>query len=241
MKHCISDLHLFEQRPDLVALFDHYMDHIAPNAKQLYILGDFVEAWIGDDLSTPLIEHIRQKLQRYTENNRELYLFHGNRDFLLGEKFAQSVNAKLIKDKLLITHLGATYLLSHGDEYCTDDTAYQQFKAMVRNSTWQKNFLARSLQERIAIAQQMRDQSKQNQQSMASNDIMDVNEGAVLQALQHADHLIHGHTHRPKTHNYKIGQADKTRIVLSDWGEKGQYLQLDDSGVKSIYFTLASA
>ncbi len=237
MRHIISDLHLSDQRPDLAALFNYYMQQLAPQADELYILGDFFEAWIGDDFSTPLVEQVRELLKAYTSQGKKLYLFHGNRDFLLGDAFASSVGASLIQQSLTIQHLGDSYLLSHGDEYCTDDTQYQEFKQMVRNPAWQQDFLAKPLQQRIAIAMQMREHSKQNQQ-MASQEIMDVNQEAVLNQLKSVDHLIHGHTHRPNRHQYSIDGQSKSRYVLSDWGNKGHFLALDNQGITSHYFDL---
>ena len=185
---------------------------------ETYILGDLVETWIGDDDDCTFADQLRGILREHAEQV-PLFLMHGNRDFLIGEKFAQDVCATILEDPTIIEIQGERVLLSHGDAYCTSDEAYQEIRTRFRSIEWQQNFLAKSLAERRQLAASMRMQSKQAV-AEKSDYITDVVEDAIIQALQSYDCeiMIHGHTHRPGQHRMGNGY---TRFVLGDWGRCG--------------------
>ncbi len=212
--HFISDLHICEQRQDITAALLDYLREEARNTHNLYILGDLFEAWIGDDAITSLETSIAQELKNLNKHGVNIYFCHGNRDFLLGERFCDMAGMQLLEEYSFI-HLFDKYtLLMHGDLLCSDDTEYLHFRKIVRDPQWQADFLAKSITERQAIARQLREHSKQanSEKNMA---IMDVNEKTVLDTFTNkkVDMIIHGHTHRPQVHQYDTLQ----RIVLGDW------------------------
>jgi UDP-2,3-diacylglucosamine hydrolase len=223
----ISDLHLEADRPDLTRAFFDFLETTARGASALYILGDFFNVWIGDDDDEPLGRDVSQALRRLSDSGTAVYLLHGNRDFLLGQRFAQDCGATLIHEPYLLHHGERDYLLLHGDALCTRDSDYMAFRTMVRDPQWQQAFLARPLAERRAFAAQARARSK----TMSSNkpdDIMDVTPDEVVRVLDQSGTtaLIHGHTHRPAVHELAVNGAPATRIVLGDWGSQGWYLRL---------------
>jgi len=243
--HLISDLHLCQSRPDLFALFEHYMQKIAPKSTQLYVLGDLFEVWIGDDClnesdtSTQLYFDVISLFKNYSDLHGELFFIHGNRDFLLAKQFEKLTGGQLLAEPFLASLAGKTIALMHGDSLCIDDVAYQEFRTMVRNPQWQKEFLSYPIEKRAEIAQGLRQKSKQAQ-SEKSNDIMDVSPSAVSDffAQHNIDWLIHGHTHRQATHQLFLNDRVVNRVVLSDWGDKGFYLSIDKKGLKEHYFSL---
>lgn len=211
----ISDLHLSPERPDISNTFFSYLDNIPKDTHSLYLLGDIFDAYIGDDDDSEFLAEIQRRLLTVSQRGIELYFMQGNRDFLVGEQFCQAIGCTLLPDPSILKHQGKTYLLMHGDSLCTDDAEYQTFRAQIQHPDNKAFLLSKPLEERRAIARQLRESSK----SMSSNkaeDIMDVNTDAVAQALaeHQADILIHGHTHRPFVHPL-VG--DKQRIVLGDW------------------------
>lgn len=178
-------------------------------------------------------------LRTLSDAGVSLYLMHGNRDFLIGEQFAQACGLQLLADPISVTFTGKRILLSHGDALCTDDVAYQQFRAQVRNPQWQQAFLAQSLEARLAFAEQARSQSAQNKakamQTNAMTDIMDVNADAVANLIReyhYPDILLHGHTHRPGTHSLKIDGHPCERIVLGDWHDHAVCARSDQHGLR---------
>ncbi|MGB8338704.1 MAG: UDP-2,3-diacylglucosamine diphosphatase, partial [Burkholderiales bacterium] len=228
----ISDLHLCSTQPRVTELFLQFARDIAPKADSLYILGDLFEYWIGDDdLADPFNHNIAQTLRKISDGGVKLYFMHGNRDFLLGEKFAAACGAKLLSDPLLIDLHGTPTLLTHGDALCTDDTEYQAFRKQVRDPEFQKQFLAKPLSERKATVEKMRAQSEQSKK-IKSMGIMDVTESAVHDLLRQYKYprLIHGHTHRPALHRHHVDGKTCERFVLKDWNETGGYLRCDASG-----------
>lgn len=227
----ISDLHLDPSRPAITELFLHFLRERASTADSLYILGDFFEAWIGDD-AVPAGHPVLAGLRQLTSAGLPIYIMRGNRDFLLGQDFEQATGTKLLADPTVIELNGEAVLLMHGDLLCTDDKEYQQFRAMVHDSRWQKDFLGKSIEERLLMARQARQESTTRNSNLAESTetIMDVNQDAVMQAMREhgVRRLIHGHTHRPNIHNFTLNNAPASRIVLGDWYEQGSVLDYQD-------------
>lgn len=234
-----SDLHLKAERPDLTRAFLCFLQQIRQDAETLYLLGDIFEAWIGDDMPVPDLDPLFDQLKSLSESGCKIYFQQGNRDFLVGEGLMQRIGAELLPEQIVTELPCGTALLLHGDQLCIDDHEYMQFRSMVRNPTWQQDFLSKSLPERIAIAQQMRAASKQRGQEK-SDYIMDVNQTAVETTLGDAgvNLMIHGHTHRPKIHTLEVNAQPATRIVLGDWDKLGWYLKVDPQGYDLISFEI---
>jgi UDP-2,3-diacylglucosamine hydrolase len=173
----ISDCHLDQSRPDVTAALTEFLDKRAPGARYLYILGDFFEAWLGDDTPIPEFQIVVSSLQQLAPDT-EIFFMAGNRDFLLGDKFARKVNFKLLEEPHIVQLGDKRVALIHGDTLCTDDHDYQAFRALVRDPHWQSVLLAKPLQERLQIARQLRSDSA-DAMAQKSLEIMDVNAQAV--------------------------------------------------------------
>lgn len=227
----ISDLHLAPERPQIIELFLRFADEIAADADELYILGDFLEYWLGDDDPSPALKPVFDKLIELAEEHKtKIFFMHGNRDFLVGNGLAERCHFELIDDPCTINMQDRDVLLMHGDTLCTDDIEYQKFRHVVRSEQWQQDILSKSLEERIQIAKGLRDQSKQSTNEKEES-IMDVNQQATDNTFidNHVDNIIHGHTHRPAIHHRKVNDHDTTRVVLGDWFETGSYLRVNDA------------
>ena len=227
----ISDLHLSGERENITSLFIDFLDQRASKADALYILGDLFEVWLGDDMILPDYSHSIAKMKQLADNGLAIFVMHGNRDFLMAKQFTQLSGATLLEDPAVIDLYGIPTLLMHGDTLCTDDIEYQKFRSMVRDPQWQKEFLGKTTEERLAMAAKLREVSKEAM-SNKTMDIMDVNQDAVEKAmLEHGiNQLIHGHTHRPAIHDFVINKQNMKRIVLGDWYEQGSVLSCDNNG-----------
>tara|TARA_B100000965_G_scaffold383457_1_gene382706 strand:- start:7 stop:732 length:726 start_codon:yes stop_codon:yes gene_type:complete len=214
----ISDLHLEESRPDITGAFLGFLKTHAMGVERLYILGDFFEAWIGDDERTPLQEQVAAALREVRDSGTEIFLMHGNRDFLIGNDYCERAGATLLDDPTVIDLYGTPALLMHGDSLCTADVEYQKFRANMRNPQMQKMMLARPLEDRQQMARQLRQMSMAKNQGKAE-DIMDVTPEEVVKELEHhgVQLMIHGHTHRPAIHDLEANGEPARRIVLGDW------------------------
>lgn len=227
----ISDLHLCAERADITATFIEFLRTRARQAEALYILGDLFEVWIGDDAAIAAHQPIIDAMRNLTDSGTPIYVMHGNRDFLLGDAFANTSGCLLIAEPLVINLHGTPTLLMHGDVLCTDDVEYQHFRAQVRNPAWQQKILALTPQQRATLAQDYRSQSRE-QSSQKSMEIMDVNPQAVANTLREygVSHLIHGHTHRLAMHDIKVDGIPARRTVLGDWHHQGNVLMCDAAG-----------
>lgn len=228
----ISDLHLCPERPDITAWLEKFINDKARGSRALYVLGDLFEYWLGDDALSPLAEQVASWFMSLSDAGTSVYFMAGNRDFLIGEAYTQQAGMTLIEEPTLINLNGTTTLLIHGDAECTDDVAYQQARKMLRNPEWQKDFLSKSLPDRIAFAEQARKQSQAHTQS-SQMEIMDVNPEAINALFQQhqVTQMIHGHTHRPAIHQH----GNNRRIVLGDWHQQSSYLQCDDDGMQLVH------
>jgi UDP-2,3-diacylglucosamine hydrolase len=225
----ISDLHLDPERPAITELFGRFVDEEARGADALYILGDLFEAWVGDDDPSEAGAFVASKLRVLRDAGVPVRFIRGNRDFLLGDAYARRAGMEILPDPAVVMLHGKPVLLMHGDLLCSDDTAYQAFRAQTRDPRWQAQFLAQPLAARIAFAQQARAASRLHQSGLQAQGAMDAITDATPATVADTfarygiDRIIHGHTHRPKVHEGREG----TRIVLGDWYEQGSVLRVD--------------
>jgi UDP-2,3-diacylglucosamine hydrolase len=230
----ISDLHLDPERPAMTELFGRFIDEEARGAEALYILGDLFEAWVGDDDPSEAGAFVAERLSALAQSGVPVSFIRGNRDFLLGQAYAGRCGMRLLPDPAVVMLHGKPTLLMHGDLLCSDDVAYQQFRAQTRDPAWQANFLAQPLAARLAFAQQARAASKARygelQSAGTSEVITDVTPATVASTFGRygIETLIHGHTHRPAVHAENGG----TRVVLGDWYEQGSVLRADTNGLR---------
>ncbi len=214
----ISDLHLDDSRPDTTAQLIQLLQTEARKAAALYILGDLFEYWLGDDTPGKCGQQVAAALADLNARGVACFFMHGNRDFLLGEDYAQSAGLTLLPQPFVIDLYGEPVLLLHGDSLCTDDVEYQQFRKRVRDPAWQAEFLAKPTQERRQLALQARAGSTRHMDH-SDEDIMDVNQAEVVaEFVRHGvSKMIHGHTHRPTTQTFSINGTVAHRYVLGDW------------------------
>jgi UDP-2,3-diacylglucosamine hydrolase len=240
----ISDLHLQNSRPDLTRALMGFLDEHRGRCSQLFILGDLFEAWIGDDDPSALADEVAVALADFASTGAKIALMHGNRDFLLGEAYAARCGARLMGEAEVIISGSRPILLMHGDSLCTDDVGYQEFRSLVRQPAWQADFLGQPLAARHAFAAQARAQSREATSSKAT-EIMDVNQVAVQQVLvKHGVcDLLHGHTHRPKVHEFAFGglpgedEQPATRTVLGDWETSAWFAQIHAGEISLINYS----
>lgn len=223
----IADLHLDPCRGEITTLFIDWLGTLPGSCQRLFILGDLFEVWIGDDAiehwQQPVIDAIRQ----LSTHGIPVFFMAGNRDFLIGEDLIKQTGMQLLDRPTVMAIQGTATLLLHGDELCTDDHEYQAFRSQLRSQDWQQTFLAKAIEERRAIAQELREGSVQANQGK-SNAIMDVNAEAVDLMMQthQVKQMIHGHTHRPAIHTLDTGQ----RMVVGDWYQQGSVLICGEDG-----------
>ena len=236
----ISDLHLQEERPDITRAFLDLLATRARSAQALYILGDFFEAWIGDDAMTPYQASICQALRALSDTGTQVFLMHGNRDFLIGQAFCKAAGATLLPDPSVVELGGEPVLLMHGDSLCTRDEGYMKLRRYLRNpvSLWVLRHLP--LRTRHKLARKLRSESRA-QTRMKANDIVDVTPEEVPRVMQQhgVRTLVHGHTHRPAIHKLMVGDAPARRIVLGDWARQGWALLVDEQGFQLAPFDCA--
>ncbi len=246
-----SDVHLYSAEPQLAEHFLAQLKLHSAGISHLFILGDLFEAWVGDDPTDVISLRTLELLNEIAVAGIAVFIMRGNRDFLIGENQVQhlpgfnwSEHLQLIDDPSLVRFWGEPTLLAHGDTFCTDDTAYQAFRLQRNTPSWRKDFMSRPLAARVAIARQMRLQSR-HAKAAKSQYLMDVNQPAVEAAMQSAgvQTLIHGHTHRPARHQWLLEGHAMQRWVLPDWQlspRRGGFLLISGASDKPVYAKLGT-
>jgi len=226
----ISDLHLSPRSPGATALFLGFLAGRARDAEALYILGDLFEAWIGDDdIDDAFNARIVAGLRAAADAGLQIGFLHGNRDFLISRGFADAAGIRLLPDPYDLVLPEWSFVLSHGDALCLDDTDYQAFRSRVRDPAWQQNVLAKPRFLRRLLGRWMRWRSRTRQQGL-SNPYSDLQPAATDDFLREHGYvtLIHGHTHQPATHDHIVDGIHVERWVLADWHEaRGECLVWD--------------
>lgn len=239
----ISDLHLSRERPALVEAFHALLSGPVRGTGALYVLGDLFDVWLGDDqLRDPLAAGVAAALAASADAGVRVYLQRGNRDFLLGERFARAAGATLLPDAVVHPLHGTPTLLMHGDQLCTGDVKYQRYRAWWADPVHRRRFLALPYFARRGIGAMLRGASRRANLGKAKT-IMDVSADAVAAALREhrVSRLIHGHTHRPARHELVVDEERRERLVLADWYDRASYLSVSEEGVEARAYEGASA
>lgn len=231
----ISDLHLHADDDENIHQFIRLLSEESHQVDAIYILGDLFETWIGDDDQSAFNLKIKNALSAASQKGTQLYFTHGNRDFLIGKKFANETGCKLLPAQFTADIYGTPVLLMHGDTLCTLDTNYQRARKYMHNRFLQSLFLFLPLTLRNKIAGVLRKASKEHTQqtSMATMDVVQAEVERVMQE-SNVQHLIHGHTHLPNTHAFIINDKKYERIVLPSWHEGGHVYEWSDDGERSL-------
>jgi len=227
----ISDLHLTPKRPDITQCFMTFMRTEAINADALYVLGDLFDFWIGDDDPTDFAKQIRNEFKTLVAQGIPVYFCHGNRDFLIGKRFAKQTGIILLDEEQTIDLYGHKVVVLHGDTLCTEDVRYLAFREKVHQPwlQWVFNRLPFFIKKRIVLKVQSDITDDKSNKSMT---IMDVTQSEVIAVMRkhNVDIMIHGHTHRPDIHRFDAQGENKTRIVLGDWYTQGSVLVYSEQG-----------
>ncbi|NQY25918.1 MAG: UDP-2,3-diacylglucosamine diphosphatase [Piscirickettsiaceae bacterium] len=231
----ISDLHLSPNDIDRIQLTINFLKTETKGVNALYILGDLFNTWLGDDIIPTEFELLIEQLQQLHQSGIKTYLMVGNRDFMMGENFAQRAGCELLADTCIIDLYGKKTLLMHGDTLCLDDIAYQRYRKWTRNKLIQWCFLHLSVNYRQGISDKIKQKSRQQKQTKSAM-IMDVNLDEVERIMKQfsVTQLIHGHTHRPAIHQFEIDGTPAQRLVLGDWDKEVSVLKCDDQHCELI-------
>ena len=225
----ISDLHLTPERPVSTRLFGRFVADAHRYITRLYILGDLFEYWIGDDGNEALgYLDVESALRHAVDSGTEVFFLHGNRDFLIGQEFAERTGCRLLPDPVVISPDGVRILLTHGDALCTDDVEHQAARRQMLSGKWQSAFLAQPLGQRMETSSALRQRSEREKRHKPM-EIMDVNQNAVEALMREHDVrvLIHGHTHRPAAHEFELDGELARRYVLGDWYDQKSAIYFD--------------
>ena len=231
----LSDIHVSDQHPEISQHLKEFLLKEESKTNAIYVLGDLFEYWLGDDDPNPSFAEIKNLLKKLSNKNISIFFMHGNRDFLIGESFAEETGCQILHDPYVIDLFDKKILISHGDIFCTDDKEYQLFRNQTRDPAWKESILSKSLSFREEFAKKARLESSKHTNSK-KNEIMDVNKDEILKMYEkyNVEIIIHGHTHRPAIHDIYFNGKDCQRIVLGDWYEQGSILRCDETGFDLI-------
>lgn len=237
----IADLHLSEKHPQITDTFFSFLENETKDIDALYILGDLFEVWIGDDECTQLSEKVATQLSITAQkNNFIIYYIHGNRDFMLGQQYAQKSSMKLLNEHSEIDLYGTKALVMHGDTLCLADKSYQTMRKVIHNPLIQTIFNLLPLSLRRKIGAKLRNASQENTKSK-SREIMDVTQSEVIRLMvkHQVKTLIHGHTHHVAEHTIESAEGKLMRFDVGDWFNHFSYVEAQKGSIKIIKRTIS--
>ena len=232
----IADLHLSEHQPQITDAFFYFLENETKNIDALYILGDLFEVWIGDDEHTPLMDEVAKRLATSSQSNQfKIFYIHGNRDFMLGKRYARQASMHLLSDHSEIDLYGTNALIMHGDTLCLADKNYQKMRAVIHNPLLQCifNLLPLSLRKKIGWKIRTASQSKKVHKQ---KNIMGVTQSEVLRLMKkhQAQIMIHGHTHQVAKHTLQIAGKAAQRFDVGDWSTDFSFIEAQEDSIKII-------
>lgn len=230
----VADLHLSENYRHVTDAFFAFLDKEAQGIDALYILGDMFEVWIGDDEHTPLMDEVAQKLTLFANsNNTPIYYIHGNRDFMIGKRYAKQSSMILLPEHHEIDLYGVNTLIMHGDTLCLFDKNYQRMRKVIHNSFLQFIFNCLPLRLRKKIGWKIRTAS-QSKKVYKNVEMMGVTESEVLRlmTLHKVQRLIHGHTHQAKIHDIKVNGKSAQRLDVGDWYKNLSFVEATKESIE---------
>ncbi len=232
----ISDLHLQASEPHITGLFEQFLRDYAADADAIYILGDLFEAWLGDDDLNEFNASILKKIRQCVDSGTPVFVMPGNRDFLMGQQFAELTGSTLLKDPTVIKLYDQSILLMHGDTLCTNDKLHQYYRAVVQNPIVKRlSMLLLPLSIRRRLGKGLRKMSKRHISRTSPPNMDVINNSVIAKFKAHpAEILIHGHTHRPLIETLYLNQQARTRYVLSAWHDEGSTLRISLGGKSLI-------
>lgn len=218
----ISDLHLSEARPDCSRAFYSFLENLTQATDALFILGDFFDYWVGDDIQTPLSETVAKKLTELKQRiGLTIYFAPGNRDFSIGHDYCKLSSMVLLNDETLIEIADRRVLVTHGDQYCLEDVSYLRYRRIIRHPIvfWLLKKTPKSFRSRLGKKIRRQSTGKFERQAI----YVDVDGSEIERRLEHfnADCMIHGHTHRADIHYHESTNSNPSRVVLGDWFHVG--------------------
>lgn len=230
----LSDLHLGPDTPGTLARLERHLAETP--AQAVLLLGDIFEVWVGDDARHAPFEAGVMAMLRGASQRLDLFFMPGNRDFLVGPALLEDAGMTALPDPTRLDAFGQHWLLAHGDAQCLADAGYQAWRTTSRSAAWQADFLAKPLADRQAFGRQARAQSRASQAAQLMATDLDASACRALLSEAGATTLIHGHTHRPASHDLGDGLQ---RIVLSDWDgdatpPRGDVIRLSASGLQRL-------
>lgn len=227
----VSDLHLATVDDAATQLWQKFLARYGATMQALYILGDFVEFWIGDDA---LATHpLREILKETKKLPCPVYFVVGNRDFLVGQRFAAYIGATLLAEPVLLTVAEQRFLLLHGDSLCREDQKHQRFREVTSWPWLQWLFQRLPLAYRQQLGEKLRQASQRRQQQQPSPYApADHAYASVLLKKFYCQQMIHGHIHIPGWHFFQpeVHGFSGFRAVLSDWRETAVFAEINASG-----------
>ncbi len=228
-----SDVHLASDTPAITARFLAFLERARREAQSVYLLGDIFESWVGDeDLGLKAYQPVFHALKATAQAGVKVYFMAGNRDFMVSDRVLAELGLSRLEDPYVLSTTTWQFVLSHGDIYCTGDVAYQEFRTKVRKPENQAKFLRLPYWVRRSIGAWLRWRSKGRRYNTQTGTIMDVDSGMVEDEARRFGYatLIHGHTHRPATHDLIVDGIHVERWVLADWSaDRGEYLTWNDT------------
>lgn len=229
----LSDVHLRDADSVKSRLVIRFLQEVASQFEQVYILGDLFDVWPGTnpylvDVFRPVID----SLKYLVEKGHEVHYIEGNHDFKLGEFFTKEVGIHVHPDGLERNWNGRRVYMAHGDLGNPREVGYRVLRYLLRHQLTHR--LIKALPDNFIYQAGMK--SSQLSRKVQKNRHAPKTEAHIRQVYRQAaetifargyDVVLMGHTHLPDDVTTIVEGRTCRYINTGDWVSNFTYLEFD--------------
>ena len=241
MIYFLSDLHLgakyFPNPRQKERAVVQFLDSIAADAEEVYLLGDILDYWYEYKNVVPR-GYIRffAALARLTDAGVSVYWLTGNHDVWLFDYLQTELGITVYHNHLQKEIKGVQFLLSHGDDVGTQPLLYRFTRWCFHNRVCQCLYAGLHPRLTYGIAHAWSTSNRTKRKEAEVNAEIEVCYQHLLQFSQsyakahpEVQHFVMGHLHLAK--HQAIDTQGRTITILGDWINQNTYATFDGNQI----------
>lgn len=215
-----------------------WLDSIAPDCSELFLMGDVFDFWFEYRRVVPKgFVRLMGKLAEMSDAGICIYFFKGNHDMWVDDYFTREMGIRIVSDELVMERNGKRFFLHHGDGLGPGDRKYKLLRRVFRNPVcrWLFSLVPPVIGMGIATGW-----SKHSRAVSGTEEVFMGEDGEWLAVfakerlrLEHFDFFIFGHRHLPI--DMELG-GNSRYINTGEWLKYNSYAVFDGTDVSLRYF-----
>ena len=210
-----------------------WLNSVAGDAKEIYLLGDIFDFWWEYKLVVPKgFTRFFGAVSEITDSGIPVHFFTGNHDMWVGNYFSDECGMTIHTSPITAQFDGKRFHLAHGEGLGTKSTGYKLLLSIFRNKPLQVMYSALHPSIGVGIGHRWSLNSRLGK-GITTEFLGEEKEDLITYARtilenEKIDYFIFGHRHLAMKYNL----LPETEIVfLGDWIKNGSYAEWDGKGL----------